>query len=44
MVEVAVWMAVINVGAYETLLVAQQDHDLEPEEWGRVTQSPGSYN
>lgn len=28
-VQVAVWVAVVNMGADEALLVAQQDHDLE---------------
>lgn len=40
-VQVAVWVAVVNVGADEALLIAQQDHDLEHRHHGASTTQAG---
>lgn len=40
-VQVAVRVAVVNVGADEALLIAQQDHDLEHRHHWSSTRQPG---
>lgn len=39
-VQVAVWVAVVNVGADKALLIAQQDHDLERTHHWDSTRQP----
>lgn len=40
MVQVAVWVAVVNMCADEALLIAQQDHDLEHRHHRDSTRQP----
>lgn len=40
MVQVAVWVAVVNMRADEALLIAQQDHDLEQRHHRDSTRQP----